>query len=148
MHVSDVGSNTVFSVLPGDAPEDIRLLRDYLAATASHPHQLLYRGKALVSTFAGQDRLFGFSDLREACAFIKDSLHEVAPVSAFSFSTERDSRKRRSTLLLPGTLYPVVFHRPSAIPAYTRYGRLLQCELSHMPLSFACYSRAFTYGGA
>ena len=96
MRVSDVGPNTVFSVLPGDAPEDIGLLRDYLAATASHPHQLLYKGKALVSTFAGQDRLFGFSDLREACAFIKDSLHEVAPVSAFSSSAERDPRKCRS----------------------------------------------------
>ncbi|KAM5537876.1 hypothetical protein V8D89_008352 [Ganoderma adspersum] len=68
------------TVLPGNAPEDIGLLRDYLAATASHPHQLLYKGKALVSTFAGQDRLFGLSDLREACAFIKDSLHEVAPI--------------------------------------------------------------------
>ena len=71
-------------MLPGDAPEDIGLLREYIVAIAKHPHQLLYKGQVLVSTFAGQDCLFGFSDLRDACAFIKDSLQEVAPVSSLS----------------------------------------------------------------
>ncbi|KAI0366749.1 glycoside hydrolase family 71 protein [Pilatotrama ljubarskyi] len=60
--------------------EDVQFLRNYVAAFAHHPRQLLYKGKVLVSTFAGQDGLFGHSTLHEAWDFVKHALEEIAPV--------------------------------------------------------------------
>ncbi|KAI0352048.1 glycoside hydrolase family 71 protein [Trametes cingulata] len=68
------------SSIPGTTREDVQLLRDYVAAFAHHPRQLRYHGKVLVSTFAGQDSLFGHETLHEAWDFVKRELEEVAPV--------------------------------------------------------------------
>ena len=72
------------SSLSGTCREDVAVLRDYIAAFARHPSQLLYKGKVLVSTFAGQDSLFGLDTLHEAWQFVKDTLEEIAPVSPMS----------------------------------------------------------------
>ncbi|KAI0657744.1 glycoside hydrolase family 71 protein [Cubamyces menziesii] len=66
--------------LSGTCREDVAVLRGYIAAFARHPNQLLYRGKMLVSTFAGQDSLFGHDTLHEAWQFVKETLEEIAPV--------------------------------------------------------------------
>ncbi|KAI8978240.1 glycoside hydrolase family 71 protein [Trametes punicea] len=66
--------------LSGARPEDVHILRDYIAMFAHHPRQLLYHGKVLVSTFAGQDSLFGHDTLHEAWQFVKDALEEIAPI--------------------------------------------------------------------
>ncbi|KAI0827705.1 glycoside hydrolase family 71 protein [Trametes gibbosa] len=68
------------SSLRGSSREDVNLLRDYIAAVANHPCQLLYDGKVLVSTFAGQDSLFGHSTLHHAWKFVKGTLEEIAPI--------------------------------------------------------------------
>ncbi|TBU46665.1 glycoside hydrolase family 71 protein [Dichomitus squalens] len=68
------------TLIPGNTPEDVRLLREHVAMTAGHPHQLWYRGGVFVSTFAGQDQLFGFPDLEDAWAHVKDALGEIAPI--------------------------------------------------------------------
>ena len=44
---------------------------------AKHPAQLCYRGKVLLSTFAGQESLFGQGDLDSAWGFIKDILKDA-----------------------------------------------------------------------
>ncbi|RPD72110.1 glycoside hydrolase family 71 protein [Lentinus tigrinus ALCF2SS1-7] len=66
--------------IPGNTREDVRLLRRYMAGVAHHPNQLLYHGKVLVSTFAGQDSLFGHATVQEAWQFVKDSLEDIAPI--------------------------------------------------------------------
>ncbi|KAH9856724.1 glycoside hydrolase family 71 protein [Lenzites betulinus] len=68
------------SSMRASSREDAYLLKDYIAIVAKHPRQLLYDGKALVSTFAGQDSLFGHSTLHEAWQFVKDTLEETTPI--------------------------------------------------------------------
>lgn len=72
------------SVLPSAGREDVAVLRDYVEHFAYHPYQLWHKGGVLVSTFAGQDSLFGFRSLHEAWTFVKDALQEIAPVSPIS----------------------------------------------------------------
>ncbi|KAI0800253.1 glycoside hydrolase family 71 protein [Fomes fomentarius] len=68
------------TVLPSARREDVAILRDYVEQFAYHPHQLWHKGGVLVSTFAGQDSLFGFGSLHAAWTFVKDALHEIAPI--------------------------------------------------------------------
>ncbi|KAI0698316.1 glycoside hydrolase family 71 protein [Cerioporus squamosus] len=66
------------TTIPGSTRQDVHHLRKYLTAYAHHPHQLLYHGKVLVSTFAGQDSLFGHATVQEAWQFVKESLEDKA----------------------------------------------------------------------
>ncbi|KAI0644960.1 glycoside hydrolase family 71 protein [Trametes meyenii] len=66
--------------IPASRPEDVTLLRDYIKAFAYHPRQLKYKGKVLVSTFAGQDSLFGQCTLHDAWDYVKNALQEIAPL--------------------------------------------------------------------
>lgn len=68
----------------GACREDVWVLQDYVAAFAHHPRQLLYKGAVLISTFAGQDCLFGQTTLHEAWQLVKSVLQEIAPVRAWS----------------------------------------------------------------
>ncbi|OBZ69458.1 Glucan endo-1,3-alpha-glucosidase agn1 [Grifola frondosa] len=66
--------------IPASCQGDICVLNDYVAAFAKHPSQLLYEGKALVSTFAGKNSLFGFSNLSAAWRYAKAVLEQTAPI--------------------------------------------------------------------
>ncbi|KAJ7655358.1 glycoside hydrolase family 71 protein [Mycena rosella] len=67
------------SSIPSASPGDVELLRSYLAAFGSHPRMFRYRGKVLVSTFAGEGSTFG-RGARDAWAFAKDAMQDVVPI--------------------------------------------------------------------
>ncbi|EJD08150.1 uncharacterized protein FOMMEDRAFT_101593 [Fomitiporia mediterranea MF3/22] len=68
------------SSLPSSSPQDIRLLKEYISKFALRPNYLFYKGKALVSTFAGENSLFGCDDIDSAWTLVKRILEEVCPV--------------------------------------------------------------------
>ncbi|KAI0753394.1 glycoside hydrolase family 71 protein [Daedaleopsis nitida] len=68
------------TVLRANTREDVSILREYIARFAHHPHQMLYENKVMVSTFAGQDSLFGHSTMHEAWDFVKSTLQEIAQI--------------------------------------------------------------------
>lgn len=48
--------------LPCASQSDATLVRQYVTSYTNHPNQLYYKGKQVVSTFAGTACTFGFSD--------------------------------------------------------------------------------------
>ncbi|KAH9935091.1 glycoside hydrolase family 71 protein [Epithele typhae] len=68
------------NAIPGQVEDDVLLLRSYFEAFARHSHQLRYNGKPVVSTFAGQQCLFGCADLDAAWTHVKRTLEDVAPI--------------------------------------------------------------------
>lgn len=51
--------------LPCENVQDADLLRQYITTYAQHPNQLLYNGGVFVSTFAGENCLFGSSNVNQ-----------------------------------------------------------------------------------
>ncbi|KAI0919228.1 hypothetical protein AcV5_002197 [Taiwanofungus camphoratus] len=66
--------------IPANSEQDALLLHDYVARYAKHPNCLLYDGKVLVSTFAGENSLFNQASLNQAWAYVKSILEQAAPV--------------------------------------------------------------------
>ncbi|KAI0262252.1 glycoside hydrolase family 71 protein [Gloeopeniophorella convolvens] len=66
--------------IPGAAEADAGLLRAYMALFGRHPSQLVYRGRALVSTFAGDGCMFGRTSPSDAWAFVRTQLETVCPI--------------------------------------------------------------------
>ncbi|KZT03908.1 glycoside hydrolase family 71 protein [Laetiporus sulphureus 93-53] len=66
--------------VPGSTEADVVLLCDYVSRFAAHPHQLLYHDKVLISTFAGENALFGRANIESAWAGVKAKLQAIAPV--------------------------------------------------------------------
>ena len=59
----------------------MELLRQYMDLVGHHPNQFLYHGRALVSTFAGDQCTFGQASVVEAWRFARAALERVCPVS-------------------------------------------------------------------
>ena len=59
----------------------MELLRQYMDIIGHHPNQFLYHGRALVSTFAGDQCKFGQTSVVEAWGFVRSVLESVCPVS-------------------------------------------------------------------
>ena len=69
------------SSLPCASTGDATTIRNYITSYAAHPNQLQYGGKALLSTFAGENCRFGQSSLNAGWLYaIKSS--GLPPVSA------------------------------------------------------------------
>ncbi|KAI0067615.1 glycoside hydrolase family 71 protein [Artomyces pyxidatus] len=66
--------------IPGETAEDIELLCSYIKQFGRHRNQLLYDGKVLVSTFAGNQCKFGTSSLNKAWAAVKAQLQRIVPI--------------------------------------------------------------------
>lgn len=61
---------------------DADYLRQYLELVGHHPNQFLYDGRALVSTFAGDECKFGQSSTGDkAWSFARSVMEKACPVS-------------------------------------------------------------------
>jgi glucan endo-1,3-alpha-glucosidase len=69
------------SSIPGEQEADAELLHQYMELVGHHPNQFLYHGRALVSTFAGDQCKFGQATLAGAWRFARTALERVCPVS-------------------------------------------------------------------
>ena len=56
-------------------------MRQYLDLVGCHPNQFLYHGRALVSTFAGDQCTFGQKSLVDGWSVARAALESVCPVS-------------------------------------------------------------------
>lgn len=70
-----------FSSIPGKSEADVEFLRQYLDLVGHHPNQLSYRGRALVSTFAGEQCTFGQPSFVQGWMVVRSALESVCPVS-------------------------------------------------------------------
>jgi glucan endo-1,3-alpha-glucosidase len=68
------------SSIPGGTEADAEFLRQYMELVGHHPNQFLYRGRALVSTFSGDQCNFGQSSVAAAWSFVRQVLESVCPV--------------------------------------------------------------------
>ncbi|KAI9511468.1 glycoside hydrolase family 71 protein [Russula earlei] len=66
--------------IPGGSGADIEFLRRYLELVGHHPNQLMYQGRALVSTFAGDQCTFGQTSLAGGWSVARSILETVCPV--------------------------------------------------------------------
>ncbi|KAI0300444.1 glycoside hydrolase family 71 protein [Multifurca ochricompacta] len=66
--------------IPGETDADVEFLRQYMELFGRHPNQFLYKGGALVSTFAGDWCTFGQPSLHEAWGFARSTLESVCPI--------------------------------------------------------------------
>ena len=69
------------SSIPGEAETDAEYLRQYLELVGRHPNQFLYQGRALVSTFAGDQCTFGQTSAAVGWRVARTALERVCPVS-------------------------------------------------------------------
>jgi glucan endo-1,3-alpha-glucosidase len=75
------GASLSSSSIPGGCEEDAESLRQYLEPVGRHPNQFLYQGRALVSTFAGDQCTFGQNSLTAGWNLARSALEHVCPVS-------------------------------------------------------------------
>ncbi|KAF8150452.1 glycoside hydrolase family 71 protein [Mycena galopus ATCC 62051] len=69
------------SSIPAGSESDVELLCSYLTAFGKHPKMFRYRGKVLVSSFAGQTATFGQNgDLDKAWSFAKNAMQNIVPI--------------------------------------------------------------------
>ncbi|KAI0292805.1 glycoside hydrolase family 71 protein [Russula brevipes] len=66
--------------IPGKSEADVEFLRQYLELVGHHPNQLSYRGRALVSTFAGEQCTFGQPSFMQGWMVVRSALEVVCPV--------------------------------------------------------------------
>jgi len=66
--------------IPGASEADADFLRQYLELVGHHPNQFSYHGRALVSTFAGDQCTFGQTSLARGWAVARTALEHVCPV--------------------------------------------------------------------
>ncbi|KAI0279099.1 glycoside hydrolase family 71 protein [Russula aff. rugulosa BPL654] len=66
--------------IPGGSVADAEFLRQYLELVGHHPNQFLYHGRALVTTFAGDQCMFGQSSLANGWGVARATLERVCPV--------------------------------------------------------------------
>ncbi|KAL5531942.1 hypothetical protein ACEPAF_5505 [Sanghuangporus sanghuang] len=89
------------SSLGSSSLQDISLLKRYIQEFSCHSHYMHYNRKALVSTFAGENSLFGCPDCESGWMLVKDTLEEVCPIF-FVPSFFIDPRRFRSMRCLDG----------------------------------------------
>ncbi|KZT21111.1 glycoside hydrolase family 71 protein [Neolentinus lepideus HHB14362 ss-1] len=66
--------------IPSEREEDIGLLLDYVRLVSQHPNQFLYDGKVMISTFAGENSMFGHADLNHGWMAVKKALEGIKPI--------------------------------------------------------------------
>lgn len=71
----------VLSSIPGESEADSEFLRQYLELVGHHPNQFLYHGRALVTTFAGDQCMFGQTSSAKGWGVARAALERVCPVS-------------------------------------------------------------------
>ena len=69
--------------------EDITNLKTFVEKLSQRPNYLKIKGKALLSTFAGESSLFGQANLSEAWSFAKTELSKCGPVLSFLLIASR-----------------------------------------------------------
>ena len=77
-----VGSFLAPSSIPGTSKDDAEFLRQYLELVGHHPNQFSYHGRALVSTFAGDQCTFGQDSLAAGWRVARSALERVCPASS------------------------------------------------------------------
>ncbi|KAF9494203.1 glycoside hydrolase family 71 protein [Pleurotus eryngii] len=68
------------SVISCKTQGDIQHLLEYIQRWGNHPSLYRRNGKVVVSTFSGENSLFGFGDMETAWNFVKQSLEEIVPI--------------------------------------------------------------------
>ncbi|KAH9965400.1 glycoside hydrolase family 71 protein [Russula dissimulans] len=66
--------------IPGGSEADVEFLRQYLELVGHHPNQFSYHGRALVSTFAGDQCTFGQKSLADGWSAARSALESVCPI--------------------------------------------------------------------
>lgn len=107
----------LYRVIPSRNKEDVSLLRDYISLYSNHSNQLLWKGRALVSTFAGESSLFGHDMLNDAWTYVKKVLEESFPV--LRIIIKNTFRIWADVLLLQIHLIPSFFVDPNTYPDLT-----------------------------
>ncbi len=69
------------SSIPGVSETDAEFLRQYVELVGHHPNQFSYQGRALVSTFAGDQCTFGQASPAVGWRVARTALERVCPVS-------------------------------------------------------------------
>jgi glucan endo-1,3-alpha-glucosidase len=81
----------------------VNLIKRYIERFGDHPNVLRIDGAMVISTFAGENSLYGFSTLDDAWKFVKIELQGVTPVLTFlhvwAFSQQ-----------ILGSLYSLIFY--------------------------------------
>lgn len=81
------------SVIPCGSRGDAERLRKYVADYRTHPNQMMFNGRIVVSTFAGESCRFGANDLNQGWLETlksEDMPPVFPPTSPNSFATLRD----------------------------------------------------------
>ncbi|KAG9221281.1 hypothetical protein CCMSSC00406_0008884 [Pleurotus cornucopiae] len=68
------------SVIPCETQGDMQHLLEYIKRWGNHPSMYRRNGKVVVSTFSGENSLFGFGDMETAWNFVKKSVEEIVPI--------------------------------------------------------------------
>ncbi|EIM88179.1 glycoside hydrolase [Stereum hirsutum FP-91666 SS1] len=66
--------------IPGHTADDVELLRKYVKRFASHACQMKYKGKVLISTFAGDQCRFGHDTMAEGWSYVLSVLKQITPI--------------------------------------------------------------------
>ncbi|KAL0955708.1 hypothetical protein HGRIS_001928 [Hohenbuehelia grisea] len=67
------------SSFPGNSPDDINYLLDYMRSFGHHPCMHRQDGKVLVSTFSGENALFGRPSLEDGWNHVKAEFNSIVP---------------------------------------------------------------------
>ena len=103
------------SSIPGESETDAEFLRQYLELVGHHPNQFSYQGRAVVSTFAGDQCRFGQASPAAGWRVARTALERVCPVSltltsgTFCNHVEADDRQLH--------FIPAFFFDPARDPA-------------------------------
>ena len=134
-------TNKLWSVLPCASTGDAALIQSYINAYAGNSNQLYYRGKQVVSTFSGENCLFGQSDLNSAWTYAlqKGELSTVSKLMAICFDYFMFLRARLYSCLHSSSIPPdsvvspfwmvflmcVYIHEPFALPLICLYSGMV-----------------------
>jgi hypothetical protein len=81
------------SSVPGNSAGDVQLFRNYLSELYQSPRMFRHptTGGVVISTFSGENSIFGQSSMEDGWAYLKHELNKIAPVrlpcSLLSFQT-------------------------------------------------------------
>jgi glucan endo-1,3-alpha-glucosidase len=102
------------SSIPGASEADAEFLHQYMELVGRHPNQFSYHGRALVTTFAGDQCKFGRTSISSGWAVARAALERVCPVSQQLISRESGNPLRAHEFQIH--LIPAFFIDPAQYP--------------------------------
>ena len=107
-------------VIPCGSRADAERVRKYITGYWSHPNQMKFNDRMVVSTFAGESCRFGTNDLNQGWleTLKSQDMPPVHPLILLDLLYTSESR-------VLGLVYPLFLCRPVRIPSSFRYGWIL-----------------------